>query len=839
MASFRIPYRVCAAASIAFAAFLSVEDVAAQIVPPNESLLRPMVYMQWPAAPTNAGIDNTAAARVAVGIFDTGDPLNTISPETLTLINPGLLPATPNPTPPAPPPPPPFPAPLGRVGGIPADRNQFAVTVDNTFSGSGVLGSIPFGPEVTLQAPRAGQPAHIFSAVDMLNRTEPITRGDYQNVVEYYNGRNSENHIGMPFVSQQPGGGTRLVAEVDPINARVMPDRVMAFPYDNPPSDRLGIGGVSLPLDQQTSSVSFFANNDVRLPTLPKNADPGHVFQIQITPGDFNNGNALGGSFDTVNTNTGFSDTTNGASIAPRPFLAGLTVTVGATRNTSDYLMDTGAPSTSMPAAVYNLLPNLGFGVARILPRLDLPLVGGGVLTLTNVPVACDAGRYLVGGNNNCAPDPARPTPTPVVGANIFNMFGQFWDFERQTLTLTGPIQPDILFSVDRATLGLSRTGVNQETRFGFSSNAPEQAGDVFRTNVTGSNALFINDTALSLVQGDHVDALSFGQDTIGIGSSLAFSVDRTSVGLGTSVTTQAALGQQASDIFVSNTGNNLRLVGQDSLLYNQELLGLGVGGNAVGRENMGPSWNAGGLQDNLGDFVLQRPRVIDPLADPIVSAGALQQEPFRTYFSLDQFSPSLGGGLKADDILLSRPGGLNKFADGVINMGLNAADDLDALALDDFQIRTGFLDQGNRTINNNIFSLLGVDFGLADLGLFSLAPWSPTLAAWGLSAADVFITDFDGTFHLFAAAESLGLNSFDNIDGLTTVPEPSTLALILIASLGLVFAHRVTPPRKTGPTPRARKLYFQTVYISGELTSAGDSNPVSAAKAQKHSSFQ
>ncbi|MCP3905986.1 MAG: hypothetical protein GY715_20365 [Planctomycetes bacterium] len=65
------------------------------------------------------------------------------------------------------------------------------------------------------------------------------------------------------------------------------------------------------------------------------------------------------------------------------------------------------------------------------------------------------------------------------------------------------------------------------------------------------------------------------------------------------------------------------------------------------------------------------------------------------------------------------------------------------------------------------------------DFALFSLAPGSTSLAQYGLSAADVFFTDYRGTFWLFATASQLGLDRQpggepevgDNVDALEVMP--------------------------------------------------------------------
>jgi len=747
---------------------LCCDAAMAQVTPEERSLLRPMVLMQWPVQDTGGGdsISATEAARVAVGIFDTGDPLNTFSPETAELIDPGFLAA----------------AGGGRQGGLPLTNAQFAVAKATTFNSSGFLGAVLAGPEINTPprgAPPLPQPAHIFTTATNVNQTDPLNRGQYNLVTEYYNSSVSENHIGMPFVSQPSAGGARLAAQIDPINARVMP-----FPYDSRPTDIAGLaaGVPILPLDEQTSSVSFFAHDDVRVPTFPKNSNPGNVFQIAFTPRNFNGGAAVA-NFNTTEPNTGLTDTTNGASIAPRPFV---------TIDGADYLMDTGAPVTVVSDATWLTLPDTG-GAFRIMPEMNIPLVGGGDLTLTDVPVAPTTG-------------------TPVLGANVYNMFGQFWDFERNQLTLTGPIVPDVFFSTDRATVGLQRSGVSQESRFGSNGVPPEQGSDVFRTGMTGSNALFVAETALGLVPGgaagvDNVNALSYGLDGLaGLSfQHLSFSVEANAAGQDfTDLASQngALKDQDASDIFDSDTGSNApgRAAGGNVLMYNQELLGLGVAGGANGRGNVGPDFNIDGDQDELDGLELHRPRVIDVLDDPISDYGQLMAEEYFVYFSLDLASPSLGGPNSADDIFINGHGGPALFADGIADIGLLADDDLDALTLDDISVGLpglGILNTGRDKIVDDIFSLEGIDpLGSCDIALFSLAPDSPSLegpdgilgTADDFSPGDVFITDFDGTYHMFATAESLGLLFADNLDALDTdyalfIPEPAALSLLILGA--------------------------------------------------------
>ena len=53
------------------------------------------------------------------------------------------------------------------------------------------------------------------------------------------------------------------------------------------------------------------------------------------------------------------------------------------------------------------------------------------------------------------------------------------------------------------------------------------------------------------------------------------------------------------------------------------------------------------------------------------------------------------------------------------------------------------------------------------DFALFSLAPGSVALAALGNSPADIFFTDFSGSYAIYASAADLGLLPADNVDAL------------------------------------------------------------------------
>jgi hypothetical protein len=187
----------------------------------------------------------------------------------------------------------------------------------------------------------------------------------------------------------------------------------------------------------------------------------------------------------------------------------------------------------------------------------------------------------------------------------------------------------------------------------------------------------------------------------------------------------------------------------------------------------------------------------------------------FDTYFSLDAASPGLGGASPAD-VLVNNAGGPGKHVFAVFNTeGLVPQDDIDAIALQRVgsplqgalnpgMLRTSSVTMLNATFDANpqgVFDTIdpfAIPGALADLMLFSLAPGSPSLGIFDnflgrfLSPADVFITDFDGTFAMYATAESLGLNpATDNIDGLDSAPVPEPVGGLVLAALAVMGMRR------------------------------------------------
>ena len=286
-------------------------------------------------------------------------------------------------------------------------------------------------------------------------------------------------------------------------------------------------------------------------------------------------------------------------------------------------------------------------------------------------------------------------------------------------------------------------------TNFSVDPASPTIDGNITADDVLNPGpAVTIQGNNLGLGFFDNLNALSYGQDFIG--GSLAFSVDRLSLGLaGTAVNSQALIGEAAGDVYIS-----LPPVGSNQLLINEQNLGL----------------TAGFFGDDL-------------------DALSLNNKPNNsfTYFSFDFFSASNGVAANSSDILFSSANNsFSIFADGIWDIGLDSTDDIDALVLLDV-INPGVLDPG------------------IDQALFSLSSFSSSLFTRGFSSADILFTDFSGNFSLFASASELGLDIFDELDALdsigptgsTPVPEPITI-LGTTTALGFGAFFRAKRNQKT-----------------------------------------
>lgn len=261
---------------------------------------------------------------------------------------------------------------------------------------------------------------------------------------------------------------------------------------------------------------------------------------------------------------------------------------------------------------------------------------------------------------------------------------------------------------------------------------------------------LEVPDAAYGLTNADENDGHSNGERDPRAPIAVYFSGDRASQGLpGTHYNAEATALQAAGDRFVTN---GLVVAPPASVI---------AGGVCSAPTTIGPPVVPGGPrnilslnQDRYNEIpsirpgVINRRRILDNL-------DALELVPFDNngdkihdtpiYFTVDEVSPSHWG--RAADILYSPPASSfsNVFAFSN-QMGLVRRDDLDAIAVWDMN-RNGIADPGR------------------DYVLFSLARGSASLIAGGFSAADLFVSDFTGTFCLYLPAKAIGMDYADNVD--------------------------------------------------------------------------
>ena len=267
----------------------------------------------------------------------------------------------------------------------------------------------------------------------------------------------------------------------------------------------------------------------------------------------------------------------------------------------------------------------------------------------------------------------------------------------------------------------------------------------------------------LGLLAADELDAVSPGIDAVQRDNILYFSVDRSTMGLPGPLTPldvagQAIRNQQAADIFVTTNQIGVAAVpmGINMLRDNQTLMGA--------QPLLPPMvFNTGAAQDNL-----------DALTFEEFDLDGDGTHDMPVYFSLRRGSPTLGtSGNSAADILLAPAGQVFGVFAPAASMGLDDGDDLDALVL---------LDAG----------MAGAPDPGLDIALFSLAPGSPTLVAGGLSAADIFMTTFNGASFVRYPSTALALCDGDNVDALEVqIPEPTCLAVLIFGATLAGFRKR------------------------------------------------
>jgi len=279
---------------------------------------------------------------------------------------------------------------------------------------------------------------------------------------------------------------------------------------------------------------------------------------------------------------------------------------------------------------------------------------------------------------------------------------------------------------------------------------------------------------------GFYMDSLSGNRRPPLANIVLRFSVDRLSAGApGTAVATQAALNQQPADVYESTrsfldpTAFVGGLVGapyagvlpavvagaaSNDLVVDDSRFGLLAGGAVIGPFAAAPPVGLG-THDNI-DAYNEVP--LDANGDGLFDRFA--------YFSVNPaqalasaVSPAdvfdVAAGAAASPLVPYAPA----LAMGLDILGGPGSDSIDALVVFDVPPLGGPGNGGP-----------GAQWGL-DFALFSLAPGSASLAALGLDAADVFFTDFNGAFALYASSVDLGLagapggvpTAGDNVDAL------------------------------------------------------------------------
>ena len=260
----------------------------------------------------------------------------------------------------------------------------------------------------------------------------------------------------------------------------------------------------------------------------------------------------------------------------------------------------------------------------------------------------------------------------------------------------------------------------------------------------------------------DNVDALCYGVSVTDPGRNVIFSVAPGSPGAaGTAVRAAAS----APTPYQSSS----------------EFAGIGLGG---------PGTNS--LVVPNTDLVLAPLDDLDALDNfPPSFASAGYPDPLRpVFYSITATSPSIGAAvpnlrpgppdpsISADDVLVFAPGiGPAIYGSGDLDIGLISGDpasgvegdELDALVMMTFRTwapgAPPLLLPGQEPpldVNGNLITPI-----TTDLAFFSLAPGSPSLALGGFNAADVFVTNFSGSFALMIPAANIGLTPEDNLNAM------------------------------------------------------------------------
>ena len=311
------------------------------------------------------------------------------------------------------------------------------------------------------------------------------------------------------------------------------------------------------------------------------------------------------------------------------------------------------------------------------------------------------------------------------------------------------------------------------------------------------------NGSAIDAFSTNHFNPIVINQPVI----RLEFSVDRLTTGLpGSASLSESGFSQQSSDIYSTTVlfPNPAGLVGLVPPGPPVVLPSAGAGGSnvlAIDESTFGLTTIAGvvppgvpagpiltATHDNINAFD-SRSQIPDPFGPP--PAGVYTT---HSYFAITPDEAAFLGASAADifDTAAGATGTVPIPYAPAGTMGLDLfgpnTDSIDALIVFDAGIIGGLANTGP-----------GAE-PLRDFALFSLAPGSTSLTAYGLSAGDIFFTDFAGSFGIYAFGTDIGLlpdpgggfpfQNQSNVDALTIVPEPSSLALIALG-IGVLARRR------------------------------------------------
>lgn len=358
--------------------------------------------------------------------------------------------------------------------------------------------------------------------------------------------------------------------------------------------------------------------------------------------------------------------------------------------------------------------------------------------------------------------------------------------------------------------VGYAGFGLGAEDPFGVSPGAGLAPSPSVALGPLGDGTIFSPGPVVQHPgpNGFYVAAFSANTADSALPWEMHFSVDRVTVGApGTAVAVESGFDQAAGDIFIAtelfappasfvgglgpgpfagSLGAALGVApGGNVLGINQDVLGLLAGGVlapagvATGPIGLGTHDNVDAFEMDTFDIMLDGTLDIGIYLSiyPDEAIGVVGTSPADLFFA-----PA--GSFAAIPVPFATAPML-----GLDSLGF-AMDSIDALAM---------FDRGTIGPDPSIDGGPTVEPGI-DYALFSLSPGSATLTAaagLGISAGDIFFTDFTGAFGVYASAAELGLLALpgappfggdDNVDALDVrpIPEPST-GLLVGAGVGVL----------------------------------------------------